>query len=106
MELEGLSMLLMMHILCQQQCIEKGMTALQIIRSNAKQIVEQQQFFRAWLELGKVCKTNSQTKSQTNNCQAQHTQYFVSGRLKVVMDDDSEEEFIRAWRYGCNSAWP
>ena len=30
---------------------------------------------------------------KTNSCQAPHTQYFVSGRLKVVMDDSSEEEF-------------
>jgi hypothetical protein len=30
---------------------------------------------------------------KTNSCQAPHTQYFVSGRLKVVMDDGSEEEF-------------
>jgi hypothetical protein len=29
----------------------------------------------------------------TNSCQAPHTQYFVSGRLKVVMDDGTEEEF-------------
>jgi hypothetical protein len=30
---------------------------------------------------------------KTNSCQAPHTQYFVSGRLKVVMDDGSVEEF-------------
>ena len=30
---------------------------------------------------------------KTDSCQAPHTQYFVSGRLKVVMDDGSEEEF-------------
>ena len=30
---------------------------------------------------------------KTNSCQAPHTQYFVSGRLRVVMDDGSEEEF-------------
>ena len=30
---------------------------------------------------------------KTNSCEAPHTQYFVSGRLKVVMDDGSEEEF-------------
>lgn len=29
----------------------------------------------------------------TNSCQAPHTQYVVSGRLKVVMDDGTEEEF-------------
>jgi hypothetical protein len=29
----------------------------------------------------------------TNSCQAPHTQYMISGRLKVVMDDGTEEEF-------------
>lgn len=29
----------------------------------------------------------------TNSCQAPHTQYVISGRLKVVMDDGTEEEF-------------
>src|SRR5918992_5090423 len=28
--------------------------------------------------------------AKTNSCQAPHIQYFVSGRLKVVMDDGSE----------------
>lgn len=30
---------------------------------------------------------------KTNSCQAPHLQYVVSGRMKVVMDDGSEEEF-------------
>ena len=30
---------------------------------------------------------------KTNSCQAPHTQYMISGRLKVVMDDGTEEEF-------------
>jgi uncharacterized protein DUF861 len=30
---------------------------------------------------------------KTDSCQAPHTQYFVSGKLKVVMDDGTEEEF-------------
>ena len=29
----------------------------------------------------------------TNSCQAPHTQYIISGRLKVVMDDGTEQEF-------------
>lgn len=29
----------------------------------------------------------------TSSCQAPHTRYFISGRLKVVMDDGAEEEF-------------
>ena len=31
--------------------------------------------------------------AKTNSCQAPHTQYLISGRLKVVMDDGAEEEF-------------
>jgi ethanolamine utilization protein EutQ (cupin superfamily) len=27
----------------------------------------------------------------TSSCQAPHTEYFISGRLKVVMDDGTEE---------------
>ena len=29
----------------------------------------------------------------TNSCKAPHTQYVISARLKVVMDDGTEEEF-------------
>ena len=29
----------------------------------------------------------------TNSCQAPHTQYIISGRMRVVMDDGAEEEF-------------
>lgn len=31
--------------------------------------------------------------AKTESCQLAHTQYIVSGRLKVVMDDGTEEEF-------------
>lgn len=30
---------------------------------------------------------------KTDSCQAPHTQYIISGRIKVVMDDGAEEEF-------------
>jgi quercetin dioxygenase-like cupin family protein len=30
---------------------------------------------------------------KTNSCEAPHTQYMISGRIKIVMDDGSEEEF-------------
>ena len=30
---------------------------------------------------------------KTDSCQASHTQYMVSGRIKVVMDDGTEDEF-------------
>ena len=31
--------------------------------------------------------------AKTESCQAPHTQYIVSGRMRVKMDDGSEEEF-------------
>lgn len=31
--------------------------------------------------------------TKTESCQAPHTQYIVSGRMRVKMDDGSEEEF-------------
>ena len=31
--------------------------------------------------------------AKTKSCEAPHTQYVISGRVKVVMDDGSEEEF-------------
>ena len=31
--------------------------------------------------------------ANTSSCQAPHTQYVISGRLKVVMDDGTEKEF-------------
>ena len=30
---------------------------------------------------------------KTDSCQASHTQYLISGGIKVVMDDGAEEEF-------------
>jgi hypothetical protein len=30
---------------------------------------------------------------KTDSCQAPHTQYIISGRIKIVMDDGAEEEF-------------
>ena len=31
--------------------------------------------------------------AKTESCEAPHTQYIISGRLKVVMDDGTEKEF-------------
>lgn len=31
--------------------------------------------------------------ARTNSCQAPHTQYLLSGRMKIVMDGGSEDEF-------------
>ena len=41
---------------------------------------------------------------KTDSCQAPHTQYIVSGRIKVVMDDGTEEEFSPG-DAACNSTW-
>ena len=30
---------------------------------------------------------------KTNSCEAPHTQYVISGHIKIVMDDGTEEEF-------------
>ena len=30
---------------------------------------------------------------KTDSCQAPHTQYIISGKIKIVMDDGTEEEF-------------
>ena len=32
----------------------------------------------------------------TNSCQAPHTQYMISGRIKVVMDDGTEKNLVLA----------
>jgi quercetin dioxygenase-like cupin family protein len=45
---------------------------------------------------------------KTNSCEAPHTQYMISGRIKVVMDDGSEEEFgpgDTAIVPPCHNAW-
>ena len=36
-----------------------------------------------------MCKASSKTES----CQAPHTQYIISGKIKIAMDDGTEEEF-------------
>jgi len=48
---------------------------------------------RATLEPGWSWEKRVKPLVNTNSCQAPHTQYMVSGRMKVVMDDGKEEEF-------------
>jgi len=48
---------------------------------------------RATLEPGWSWEKCVKPLVKTDSCQAPHTQYMVSGRMKVVMDDGSEEEF-------------
>lgn len=50
-------------------------------------------FGRATLEPGWKWSESLKPIAQTESCQAPHTQYYVSGRLRVRMDDGTEEEF-------------
>ena len=50
-------------------------------------------FGRATLEPGWRWSTSVKPIAQTPSCEAPHLQYHVSGRLHVVMDDGSEDEF-------------
>src|SRR6476660_1560947 len=48
---------------------------------------------RAVLEPGWSWEKCVKPLAKTDSCQAPHTQYIISGRIKVVMDDGTEEEF-------------
>jgi hypothetical protein len=50
-------------------------------------------FGRATLQPGWKWSTCVKPLAKTQSCQAHHLQYHVSGRLPVVMDDGSEDEF-------------
>jgi hypothetical protein len=50
-------------------------------------------FGRAKLEPGWRWSTSVKPLVNTKSCEAFHLQYHVSGRLHVVMDDGSEDEF-------------
>lgn len=50
-------------------------------------------FGRATLKPGWKWSTSVKPIANTKSCEAPHLQYHVSGRLHVVMDDGSEEEF-------------
>ena len=50
-------------------------------------------FGRATLEPGWRWSTCVKPIAQTDSCEAPHVQYHVAGRLRVRMDDGSEEEF-------------
>ena len=50
-------------------------------------------FGRATLEPGWRWSTSVKPIAKTQSCEAPHLQYHVSGRLHVVMDDGSEDEF-------------
>jgi uncharacterized RmlC-like cupin family protein len=48
---------------------------------------------RAYFEPGWSWEKCVKPIAKTNSCQAPHTQYVISGRMRVRMDDGSEEEF-------------
>jgi hypothetical protein len=50
-------------------------------------------FGRAILQPGWKWSTSVKPLVKTESCQASHLQYHISGRLRVRMDDGSEEEF-------------
>ncbi len=49
---------------------------------------------RATLQPGWRWSTSVKPLMDDESCQASHLQYHVSGRLHVVLDDGSEEEFV------------
>jgi hypothetical protein len=49
---------------------------------------------RATLQPGWKWSTSVKPLFDHDSCQASHLQYHVSGRLHVVMEDGSEEEFV------------
>jgi mannose-6-phosphate isomerase-like protein (cupin superfamily) len=48
---------------------------------------------RAYFEPGWSWEKCVKPIAKTESCQAPHTQYVISGRMRVKMDDGSEEEF-------------
>ena len=50
-------------------------------------------FGRATLQPGWRWATSVKPIAKTKSCEAPHLQYHVSGRLHVIMDDGSEDEF-------------
>ena len=48
---------------------------------------------RAYFEPGWSWEKCVKPIAKTESCQAPHTQYIISGRMRVKMDDGSEEEF-------------
>ena len=51
------------------------------------------EFGRATLQPGWKWSTCVKLLAKTNSCEAAHLQYHVSGRLHVLMDDGSQDEF-------------
>lgn len=66
---------------------EEGKGKLQLINSETGPVG------RATFEPGWQWSKHVKPIAGTDSCQAAHAAYFVSGRMKVVMDDGEESEF-------------
>jgi len=66
---------------------EAGMGTLEIINTDTGVVG------RATFEPGWQWSKHIKPIAGTDSCQAGHTGYFVSGRMKVVMDDGEETEY-------------
>ena len=67
---------------------EKGSGKLELVNTDTGVVG------RATFEPGWKWSTHVQPIAGTDSCQAAHVGYFVSGRMKVVMDDGEEMEFV------------
>ncbi len=54
--------------------------------------VEETSIGRAYFEPGWSWEKCVKPIAKTESCQAPHTQYVISGRMRVKMDDGSEED--------------
>jgi quercetin dioxygenase-like cupin family protein len=66
---------------------EEGMGELQLVNLEAGPVG------RATFQPGWQWSKHVKPIAQTDSCQAPHMGYYVSGRMKVVMDDGEEIEF-------------
>jgi len=83
---------------------KKSMKSPDEIRSFEKGKVEIQRLVgetsigRAYFEPGLSWEKCVKPIAKTESCQTAHTQYFISGRMRVKMDDGSR----RIWSWGCS----
>jgi quercetin dioxygenase-like cupin family protein len=66
---------------------EAGMGKVELVNTDAGPVG------RATFQPGWQWSKHVRPIAQTDSCQAPHMGYFVSGRMKVVMDDGQETEF-------------
>jgi quercetin dioxygenase-like cupin family protein len=66
---------------------EEGMGKVELVNTEAGPVG------RATFQPGWRWSEHVKPIAQTGSCQAAHMGYFVSGRMKVVMDDGQEAEF-------------